>query len=148
MAVRTVGFSRLTRKLDKLDDAAKHHICDQMADAGAFVIEGEAKVRAAVDTGFMRNSIYVVTAKRSTYLIALIQAKMANIQRGTAERPMLPEHGPMRYGYAAVVVGAEYAVHQEFNGTAFLRPAVDDNTGKILKVMSITADRLIGKALK
>ena len=52
------GDKELTRKLQRLSDAAQVRILNQVVAAGAFVVEGYAKIEAPIDTGFMRNSIY------------------------------------------------------------------------------------------
>lgn len=82
----------------------------------AFDIQAQAQVRAPVDTGFLKNSIYVVTSDSSSY-------------KGGANA--LPEIArPSIETEAAVAVGANYGIHVEY-GTVhqppqpYFRPAVE-----------------------
>jgi len=96
----------------------------EMLDAAAHLIETEAKINAAVDTGFMRNSIYVVTPISNTYgktdASGSFQSKKEKrqVERRLAPQANAPEDG------AVVVVGAEYAIYEEMH-RAFLYPALE-----------------------
>ena len=109
MAVKWYGDEVLL----KLKDATA-----EMIDKAAFLIEGQAKINAPVDTGFMRNSIYVVTPKSNTYSAAKGSARSARNDRDVAPQANPPENG------AVVAVGAEYAIYQEMQ-QAFLYPALE-----------------------
>jgi hypothetical protein len=97
-------------------------------DAGlaalAHDIEGRTKANIVandqVDTGFMLNSVFVVTHEASGYLMARAMAAARNAAARMAAEPNLPE------GAAALVaVGAEYAVYQEMLNS-FLYRAVEE----------------------
>ena len=87
----------------------------------AFDIEAKAKAKAPVDTGFLKSSIYVETAKESTYDHA----------GGEGEGEMLPEVERPKKHNAIVAVGASYGAYVEF-GTVhapaqpFLTPAAEE----------------------
>jgi hypothetical protein len=72
-----------------------------------------------VDTGFMLNSVYVITDAKSGYSAAQATATALNPQA-----MMLPPP-PLGKADAAVVVGAEYAIYQELN-RSFLFRALDE----------------------
>jgi len=81
-------------------------------DAGGYVIEANAKIKAPVDTGFLRNSI----------MVSEIKAENTG-------------------GYAIVAVIAENAAHLEYGtikmaAQPYLRPAVYDNEAAIHKAVS------------
>lgn len=92
----------------------------------AHQIEGEAKTRAAVDTGFMRNSIYVVASDESNYAERKGEAEAAN-SLGIMEPEMQRPDNDLE---ALTVVGAEYGAAVEY-GTSraaaqpYLTPAVE-----------------------
>jgi len=91
----------------------------------ALDVERRAKVHAPVDTGFLRNSIYTVTAESSGY------AEAWRIAKEIAPRVFLEEMVRPSELSALVMVGAEYGAFVEF-GTArmaaqpYLRPAVEE----------------------
>jgi len=91
----------------------------------AFKVEQNAKMRAAVDTGAMRNSIYVVTPDSDSYTQAAGAAKAAN---PNAETSPLPQ--PTGEFTAHVGPAVEYAVYVELGShkmaaQPFLVPAVE-----------------------
>lgn len=92
---------------------------DEALAAIAFQIEGEAKVRAAVDTGFMRNAVYVVTKDEDNYGERSREARARAVDREVAPKRSLPEDAS-----AAVVAGAEYSIFQEA-AQPFLWPAAE-----------------------
>ena len=61
MVERIEGLEVLEINLGKVGDAVSDAGLLRALSAGALVFEGEAKIRAAVDTGFMRNSICSVS---------------------------------------------------------------------------------------
>lgn len=97
-------------------------VLSQMVRKAAFDLQAQAASRAPVDTGFLRNSIYTVTARNSTY--------------GAAGAPsgdsyLLPEVAAPDDAYTAyVAVGANYGAFVNY-GTRFQpaqpywEPAVD-----------------------
>jgi len=143
-AVSQVGFAKFDRMLKNVtDQTVVDGILDRVAAAGAFTVETLAKLEAIYDTGFMRNSIYVVTPLASGFGRAEAAAKSHN-----PNGVMLPTSAEPRHGEAYVVCGAEYGIHVEYLTQAFMRPAIDDHKPEILNAMTITADREIGSALK
>lgn len=97
-------------------------VASKIVRKAALDIEAQAKSRAPVDTGFLRSSIYTVTADSSDY------GRAGKSGNGT----MLPEipHPPANPPEADVAVGAAYGVYVEY-GTSkapaqpYLAPAVD-----------------------
>jgi len=95
---------------------------DQVVRKSAFDIQAGYQARVKVDTGFAKNSAYVVTDEESTY------------GQGTGSPPkgaeLLPEERPEGKHEAIVGVGASYGISLEF-GTVHmpaypaLIPAVD-----------------------
>ena len=139
------GDKELTRKLQRLSNAAQSRILNQVVASGAFVVEGYAKIEAKVDTGFMRNSIYVKTAEFSGYGEASFAAAKA-LPVTAASRAMLPEVPRLPTGTAVVAVGAEYGVHVEYLTKPFMRPAVDAHRPEIERAMNVTFRREVEAA--
>lgn len=83
---------------------------------GAFDLQAQAASRAAVDTGFLRNSVYTVTSDDSTY---------------HSDGKMLPEVPPPEDDQSAyAAVGAEYGAFVNYGTThqpaqPFWEPAID-----------------------
>ena len=114
----------------------------RLVDRTAFAVEREAKLRAPVDTGFLRNSIYTVTTSTSGYDEALRVAERLEARRHAGQRrdragrwvdvagEMLEETRGPGFLAAIVAVGAEYGVWVEY-GTArqaaqpYLEPAIE-----------------------
>jgi HK97 gp10 family phage protein len=104
----------LAAKLEKAVDAA--------ARKAAFDIQAKAQALAPVDTGFLKNSIYTITDKGSTY---------GNIAAPPEGAEALAEVSkPAKPVRAVVAVAANYGVFVEFgsvHGPAqpYLTPAAD-----------------------
>ena len=99
-------FNHFADMADKL-----HKAMGQVVRKTAFDAQALAATNAPKDTGFLANSIYVVTADESSY------------GRGGASGPeMLPEvEKPDDDLTAYVAVGAQYGVYVEF-GTVHMPP--------------------------
>ena len=99
------------------------HTMEQLVRKAALDIEREAKIRAPVDTGFMRNSIYAVTHMSSDY-----GTGTDTPPSGASLLPELPK--PKDRLTALVAVGASYGAYVEM-GTSrmaaqpYLIPAAD-----------------------
>lgn len=117
---------RLRKLPERLHDAAQ-----RLVDRTAFGIEGQAKILAPVDTGFLRNSIYTETAKSSGYDKALAAAERLHAKRHAGQRKsartgqwvdvvgkMLDAPDAPGDLAANVIVGAEYGIYVEY-GTMF-----------------------------
>jgi HK97 gp10 family phage protein len=111
------GFNHWNAIAVQLGTATK-----QAVKKAAFDIQGGAQVRAAVDTGFMKNSIYVSTFDETTY------GQGAGSPPKGAE--LLPEVKPDDGHTAIIGVGASYGLYVEM-GTVrmpaqpYLMPAVE-----------------------
>jgi len=79
---------------------------DRLVTQLAHYVEGEAKVNAPVDTGFMRNAIYATTPLASN------RGKAESEARSRADRELAPEP-TLEEGEAAVHGAAEYTIFQE-----------------------------------
>jgi hypothetical protein len=95
----------------------------EILDRLAFEIEGQAKVNirdnGQIDTGFMVNSGYTVSAKRNGYSEALVEASARNPDATMAPQVQL------KRGEAAVVFGAEYSIFQEMRQSFLYKALVD-----------------------
>lgn len=91
-----------------------------MVDAAAFAIEREAKAGAAVDTGFMVNSGYVVTPKSNTYGEA---AGKAMSKKRHPSQLLAPPAEPPPEG-AILGFAARYTLYVETT-QPFIYPAVE-----------------------
>ena len=123
MSIR-VKVTSHTRGLRELREAIDRN-ADRIVRKTAFDLQGEAMQRAPVDTGFLKNSIYVRTESSSGYAGAT-----ENASEQSADGRMLPEVARPREHTAIVAVGAEYGVHVELGtarraATPFLAPAAE-----------------------
>lgn len=87
---------------------------DDLVTRLAFLVEGYAKVRARVDTGFMRNAIYTIPAvgdiKDKGPESGEFESKKTGemVRRDRADQtPSIPRHS------AAVHAAAEYTIYRE-----------------------------------
>jgi hypothetical protein len=80
----------------------------QVVRKAAFDIVGNYQTRVHVDTGFLKNSAYVVTSQESTY------GKVQQPQKGQVLLPEVERPQDDHTAYAAV--GANYAIIEEFGG--------------------------------
>lgn len=126
------GWNLLPRVPGSLDTAVSRAV-----RKAAFDIQGMAMAMAPVDTGFLKNSIYVVTHDASTYERADLRASGKN-----SDAEMLPEiDEPPNDRTAYVAVGADYGLYVEF-GTAnapaqpYLLPAAEFVKPQYLKALS------------
>lgn len=86
----------------------------------AFDLQANAIEFAPVDTGFLRNSIYVSTYGKSSYgAHGQTQAKLTNYQFAYVQLPEVEM--PDNDLTAIVAVAANYGIYVEF-GTRFMRP--------------------------
>lgn len=97
--------------------------------ATAFSIEGKAKVRAPVDTGALRNSIYVRMGRTPSEM---------PVVAGDAPRAELPEPGDDDTAHVGPSVG--YAIYQELGthnmaANPFLGPAVAEAVDELAQNM-------------
>jgi len=95
---------------------------DDILNALALWVEGEAKENMNVDTGFMRNSTYTILAGGNVPNSGWGSGKYSNkagrsVQRNRIAQPEVPEHA------AAVHSAAEYAIYQEIENPS-LYPAL------------------------
>lgn len=106
----------------------------------AFDIQAKAAAAAPIQTGFLKNSIYVVTgAGESTY---------GRVQEPSGSQELLPEvDRPAHKTEAIVAVGANYGIYVEYgsvHGPAqpYLTPAAE-----VMKVQFMHAMRLLEAAM-
>ena len=90
---------------------------DELLTQLAFYVEGEAKVGAPVDTGFMRNAIYALAPDQNHRSTAEAESAAA-ADRELAPFPDLKPHE------AAVHGAAEYTIYQEM-AKSFLYDALE-----------------------
>ena len=122
----------LAAKLEKAVDAA--------ARKAAFDIQAKAQAMAPVDTGFLKNSIYTITDKGSTY---------GNIAEPGEGAEALPEVAkPAKPVRAVVAVAANYGVYVEYgtvHGPAqpYLRPAAEKVMPEFQKALEKLEDLMM-----
>ena len=116
---------RITR--DRLGELSElmHENASKAVRATAFNIVLDAQSYAPVDTGAMKNSIYVVTDDESSYADASSDARVLN------EIEILPEMDAPKDDLTAIVaVGAEYGLYVEMgtvrtSAQPYLEPAAE-----------------------
>ena len=100
-----------TKKLDNLTEELALELANVVLEAALF-LEREAKILAPVDTGNLRNSIYVVSFSNNGYTTFLEQQGDAQgSYAGSAPVPQNPFE-------AYLGVGASYGIHVEFGHQA------------------------------
>lgn len=130
----------MTAKVDWYGDKVRLKIDEHVQrslEAAAFRIEERTKVNISnspgasgqglIDTGFLWNSTYVATPRRSTYDQTEPTGLYVSPNQGgrEVERHIAPEE-PLDVDDAALVaVGAEYAVYQEIKHGFFFK-AIED----------------------
>lgn len=119
---------RITRdRLGELSELMREN-ASKAVRATAFNIVLDAQGYAPVDTGALKNSIYVVTDDNSGYQNASSDARAVS-----ADVEMLPEMAAPKSDLTAIVaVGAEYGLYVEMgtvNAPAqpYLEPAAENN---------------------
>jgi len=147
LQIELKGITEFSNLLNRLDGAVRGEVVQNALLAGAYIIEGYAKVNAVYDTGFMRNSIYAKTSKQSNYGQRAAEARAVS---DTAE--LLPETDAPDDKSAIVAVAAEYGAYVEY-GTArmgaqpYMRPAVDQHIPEITEAIAANLSDSIAKAL-
>lgn len=126
---------------------------DKLVRATAFKVEAGAKVRAPVDTGMLKNSIYSATSRGSAGGAANVAAYQESYTtqrqrtgsrrkgiQGIMRRKVFPVIGAQPLGTAVVAVGAEYGAWVEY-GTRhrpahpYLIPAVEAQRAPFLAAL-------------
>lgn len=103
---------------------ASPELAHELALSLGFEVEARAKVLAAVDTGFMRNAVYVNAQGHEGHGVAESAAQAMDEKASMFPSPAVPPKGTVE-----VVAGAEYSIYVE-TGTAtagaqpFLAPAL------------------------
>lgn len=133
-----VVYDLLPEIAAKIDDVA-----GKVVRKSAFDIQAAAQATAPVDTGFLKNSIYVVMRDVSTY---------STVQAPEADQALLPEvDKPAESTTAFIAVAANYGLYVEY-GTSraaaqpYLTPAVElvkpqfeKAMDKIIELMNVSA---------
>lgn len=111
--------------------------------AYGFQVEANAKVNITdndqIDTGFMRNSVYVTGAGESTYNNADASGTYTGKAGDTVQRNIAPEETPGRDS-VYVTVGAEYAIYQEMQ-ESFLYKALEQTVGVVPGASIVRTER-------
>lgn len=111
------GFNHFGQVSEELDI-----LLSQIVRKAAFDVQAQAASNAAVDTGFLRNSIYTVTTEGSTY---------GRAGSAPGDATLLPEvPGPGDKHTAYVAVGASYGAYVNYGtryqpAQPFWEPAID-----------------------
>lgn len=94
---------------------------DELLTKLAFYTEGEAKVGARVDTGFMRNTIYTIAPAASTRSGVWATGKYQNKAGDLVSRRVVDSAPPLAPHTAAVHCAAEYAIYREIQDSFLYR---------------------------
>lgn len=151
ITVDIVGEDVLRKKLAALGTIAKGEVIKAAVEAGGRVLEAEAKIRAPVDLGFLRNSITVRPGE--------ITANSANVHVGPAAHygPYLEfgtgiyaEDGngrrtPWRYFSDRL---QRWVTTRGSPAQPYLRPALISRRSQIVEAIMITVRRLINLAVR
>lgn len=141
------GITEFSGLLNRLSDAVRGEVVQNALLAGAYIIEGYAKVNAVYDTGFMRNSIYAKNRRTSNYAKRVAEARAVN-----KDGPIMGESDTPSEQSAIVAVAAEYGAYVEY-GTSrmgaqpYMRPAVDQHIPEITEAIAANLSDSIAKAL-
>ena len=120
----TLDTKVLDKIIEKFPDEAS-----EIVRKAAFNVEGYAKMKAAVDTGAMMNSIYTVTEKLDGYTVAASKAKKANPKVETSPHPEPKDRFTAHVGpcveYGIYVELGHYLRNGDFvSAKPFLLPAL------------------------
>ena len=150
-SVSVIGATVLADAIDGIADKLGGKEGDKALLKGAKVIEEFAKENVermgAVDTGFLRESVYSATEKESGYDAARSAASVRNRQ-ARMESEVKPDDGE-----AVVVAGAEHAKYVE-HGTGrmaarpFMRQAIDKGRKKATKAVADGVSDIVRKELR
>lgn len=102
---------------------------DEIVTKLAFFVEGEAKVGAAVDTGFMRNAIYSITPLGSRRGQTWKSGRYKSRKTGQVSQHNLAPEASIEVSEAAVHAAAEYTIYNELR-EPFLYPALEKAQGE------------------
>jgi len=103
-----------------------------------------ASGQGLIDTGFMINSVYVVTPEGSSYDQANQSGQYENREGQMVERRIAPEIKLHQYAAAMVAVGAEYAIYQEIEHGFFIKAieAAWGEAGGLIQEVGLKEERL------
>lgn len=128
-----------TRVLDAIIKNLDGNVTNAVAKA-AFAVEGRAKVKAPVDTGALRASIYVSMKRGSKGNEAMSAAKARRPEANVAALPT-PRDNHTAYVGPSVEYGQEVEMGSATrSGTPYLRPALRETEHEMRE--------LLGKAVR
>lgn len=105
----------------------------------AFQVEAQYKVRAEVDTGFMRNATYVEGAGQSTFTARSAELESNKTGTTSTHKTITAPRQPETDGEVVIGVGADYAIYSELRSNALYQaleavateaPAVIQSVGR------------------
>jgi len=139
------GFPELLKRLQAMAGPQQRRAMQDGLKAGAFILEGEFKVASPVDTGFMRNAIYVRGPDYSGYQDARSSADSFDVSAKTGRKvnhagDFHPESGAPDELQVKVCFGAEYTAYVEAN-EPFIQPAFTRGKDEALKAIRVTLER-------
>jgi len=116
-------------------------LADKVIRKAAADIKARAQDKAPIDTGFLKNSIYMKTNRESGYAAARAEAMKSN-----PEATMLPEVEDPGELSAIIAVGAEYGVYVEFGtNKAPARPYLTPATEEVRPALTEAMRRILGR---
>ena len=96
-----------TKHIKMIVRGATDKLLNEIAVTGQGYTRVNIRDNGQIDTGFMINSVFVVTPKTDDYYDASVNAHERNEDVSMGERPRIGENE------AVIGVGAEYAIYQE-----------------------------------
>jgi hypothetical protein len=100
-------------------------LLSQCVRKAAFDVQAHAQSLVRVDTGALKNSIYVVTDQADEYGPAMATATQRYLTKYSAPPKSRPHQKPKRKLEAVVAVGMEYGAEVEYTVEPYLRPAAE-----------------------
>lgn len=132
-------LGELQRKFGQLAELEQQHVMVKALTAGALYLEGPLKVAAPVDTGFMRNAIYVISPETSGYNQAKAAAAQYTLRRDRSvadhSQDIANELDPPSRNEVKIGFGAKYTVQVEMR-KPWIRPTVRQHADKAIAVVA------------
>lgn len=119
LQIELKGITEFSNLLNRLDGAIRGEVVQNALLAGAYIIEGYAKIGVPVDTGFLRGSIQSARGPENSAIVAVAAEYGAYVEYGTSRMGAQP----------------------------YMRPAVDQHIPEITEAIAANLSDSIAKAL-
>jgi HK97 gp10 family phage protein len=133
MNIAIEGLDELIRDLAAFGDEALKEIEKEQEEAGNILLN-KAREKVPVDTGELKNSLYVKRQKTKPYILASVLTWRDNVRAYGA---------PVELGHGLVFFGKKTG--KMVKARPFLRPATDESREKIFNTLISGMDRALKK---